>query len=49
MENCIECHEIETCDLCIEGYNFSINECVDEAFMEYGIFANMSGFTSNIT
>lgn len=50
MEYCEICPSADHCTQCQQGYNFTdSNECVDEAFLLYGNFANMSGFTSNIT
>lgn len=52
MDNCLVCPNATYCQQCSDGYNFSLsldNKCVSEAVFTYGVMANISGFTSNIT
>lgn len=45
----MKCPSLNNCEQCIDGFNFTGNACVNEAFIIYGALSNMSGFTSNIT
>ena len=51
MDYCDLCHSVDTCDQCEETYNWTdiTEECVPEAYLQYGDWSNMSTFTSNIT
>ena len=51
IENCVVCTSDSDCTQCIDDYSYddASGECLDEAFIEFGVLANMSGFTSNIT